>query len=197
MGTGTQDLGVRVLVLNCRAGHSSPRSREPAPDPITARGLGLCPLPSAHTFRLPGEGTALEDAGDLTQGERALSPCGFCGPSICSAICPRPFLSLCGRFTVSVCVSRTSAAGFSRHVTEAEEEQDRRGRFSSPRKMSGVVRVGRGSRAAAQSCQGNELRRTPGLLGGGSQGCASLSPSLRPESGARTAAPPSQGLPKV
>lgn len=45
--------------------------------------------------------------------------------------------------SLSVCVSRTSAAGFSRHVTEAEEEQDRRGRFSSPRKMSGVVRVGR------------------------------------------------------
>lgn len=146
-GTGTQDpLDVGVLVLNCCAGHSScplcpgsPRSRRPAPDPIKAQGLGLCSLPSALTFHLPGGGMGLENVGDLTQGERALSPCGFCGPSICSAIRPWPFLSLCGRITVSVCVSHTLAAGFSHPVTEAEEERDGRGQFSSPRSMLGVI----------------------------------------------------------
>lgn len=113
-------------------------------------------------------------------------------------------LALPGPLKVTRCVSVCQPhawpqASPNNTSSEAEEEPDRRGQCSPPRRKPGAVLVPSGLRkggAEAQSCHVTERRHVPAMLGGGSRGCVSISKSQRTEFCARRAASACQVLPQ-
>ena len=164
---GSWDLKkLKICLMSGHAARRCAQSSQPASDPTRVQGPGLHSLPSALPFRLPGR--MGWRAWELSPRESELChlvASGVQAPARPSV--PGPSLPFAGGSRWQ-CVSAPRWQQAPPCTSEVEEEKDRRGRFSSPRKTLGAILSGleKGQESSELLC--HRARTHSWLAGGGS-----------------------------